>query len=156
MCDIVCSSWFFFWVKWFPHIYIYIHICCGAIGFNLIKLAKPPSKYISLFSGEANIHLYGPFLSNTFTCFFCWCSLAPQDMKQNGLQPWLAWKLELLFVCFVGWWVWCQCLLLVMIGFFQKPMRCLWRCLKQVVFLNLLTEQGLRVVVNMEHFLPEQ
>ena len=83
--------------------------------------------------------------------FFCWCSLAPQDMKQNGLQPWLAWKLELLFVCFVGWWVWCQCLLLVMIGFFQKPMRCLWRCLKQVVFLNLLTEQGLKVVVNMEH-----
>lgn len=79
----------------------------------------------------------------TYMAALCWvtlshwpflCSLAPQDMKQNGLQPWLASKLEFLFVCFVGWWVWYQCLLLVMIGSFQKP-----------------HEQGLKVVLSMEH-----
>lgn len=99
LCDTVCSSCFFC-VKWF--LYVYIYICCRATGFNLIKLAKPPSKYISLFSGEANVHLYGgPLLSNTFTLTF-FMLLSASGYETEWSPTVTGFKVGI-FVCLLCW-----------------------------------------------------
>ena len=130
--------------------YIYIHICFRATGFNLIKLAKPPSKYISLFSGEANVHVHCPLLSNTFTLFFL--MLLSASGYETEWSPTVTGLKVGIFVCLLCWVMGLVPMFIACDDWILPEAHAMLVNMSQTsCFLNLLTEQGLKVVVSMEH-----